>query len=121
MGLDGVEIILRVEELFSIEIGDEEAAAVLTVGDFYELICAKLNISPLQSPITSRELPVITQREKTFLFLERHTPLPAPPEVLPWSPQSAWDCVVTVFVDQMGLKREEITCHARIAADLGVD
>jgi hypothetical protein len=121
MGLDGVEIILRTEELFAIDIGDEEAAKVETVGQFYELICSKLQIHPLQSPVTSEELPVITHREKVFLFLSRHTPLPAPAEALPWSPQSVWDCVVAVFVDQQGLSANDVTYHARIAKDLGVD
>lgn len=59
MGLDAVEIILRVEELFAIGIDDEEAAKVETVGQFYELICSKLHIPPLRSPVTSEELPVI--------------------------------------------------------------
>ena len=121
MGLDSVEIVLRAEELFGIEIDDEEAASVHTVGHFYSLICVKLNISPLESPVTSPELPVITQREKIFSFLARHTSLPAPPDVLPWSPQSVWDCVVAVFVDQMALKPQKITYHARISRDLGVD
>jgi hypothetical protein len=121
MGLDAVEIILRAEELFVITIGDDEAAAVRTVGDFYNLICSKLNVTPLPSPITSAELPKITHKEKTFLFLSRHTPLPAPPEVLPWSPQSVWDVLVGIFIDQQGLKREDILYHARIVHDLGVD
>jgi hypothetical protein len=121
MGLDAVEIVLRSEELFVISIGDKEAAAVRTVGDFYNLICSKLNVTPLPSPITSAELPEITHKEKKFLFLSKHTPLPAPPEVLPWSPQSVWDALVAVFVDQQGLKREEILYRARIAQDLGVD
>jgi acyl carrier protein len=121
MGLDSVEIILRAEELFAIDIGDEEAAKVETVGQFYELICSKLHIPPLQSPVTSEELPVITHREKVFLSLSRHTPLPAPADALPWSPQSVWDCVVAVFVDQLGLSTNDVTYHARIAKDLGVD
>jgi hypothetical protein len=121
MGLDAVEIVLRTEELFAITIADDEGAAVRTVGDFYNLICSKLNITPLPSPITSAELPKITDKEKTFLFLSRHTPLPAPPEVLPWSPQSVWDVVVAIFVDQQALKREDILYHARITQDLGVD
>ena len=87
MGLDAVEIVLRAEELFVITIGDDEAAAVRTVGDFYNLICSKLNVTPLPSPITSAELPEITHKEKTLLFLSKYTPLPAPPEVLPWSSQ----------------------------------
>ena len=121
VGLDSVEIVLRTEELFAIEIDDDDAAKVRTVGDFYELICAKLHLSPLPAPVTSKELPVITNREKSLLFLSRRTPLPAPPEVLPWSPQTVWDCVVAIFVDQQGLKPEKIVYRARIAQDLGVD
>jgi|SRR5208337_2710267 len=120
MGLDAVEIILRAEELFAIDIGDEEAAKVETVGQFYELICSKLQIPPSQSPVTSEVLPVITHREKVFAFLSRNTRLPAPAEVLPWSPQSVWDCVVAVFVDQQGLRAKDVTYQARIAKDLGV-
>jgi hypothetical protein len=63
----------------------------------------------------------ITHQEKTFLFLEKHLPLPAPPEVLPWSSQSVWDALVAVFVDQQQLKAEDIQYHALIAQDLGVD
>jgi hypothetical protein len=121
MGLDAVEIILRAEELFVITIGDDEAAAVRTVGDFYNVICSKLNVTPLRSPIASTDLPEITHKEKTFLFLSRHTPLPAPPEVLPWSPQSVWDVLVAIFVDQQGLQQQDILYHARITQDLGVD
>ena len=90
-------------------------------GDFYNLICRKMSVTPLQSPVTSEELPTITHKEKKFLLLSKHTPLPAPPEVLPWSPQSVWDALVAVFVDQQGLKRKEILYGARIAQDLGVD
>jgi len=121
MGLDAVEIVLRTEELFVITIEDAEAGAVRTVGDFYNLICSKLNVTPLPSPITSAELPKITHEEKKFWFLSTHTPLPAPPEVLPWSPQSVWDALVAVFVDQQGLKPPEILYYARIVQDLGVD
>ncbi len=96
MGLDSVEIVLRTEELFGIAISNDEAAAVRIIGEFYTLICAKLNLSPLQSPVTSAKLPKITQKDKKFLFLYTHTSLPAPPEVLPWSAQSVWDCLVTV-------------------------
>jgi hypothetical protein len=121
MGLDAVELILRAEELFVITMEDDEAAAVHTVGDFYDLICSKLQLTPLQSPVTSAELPKITHKEKKFLFLSTHTPLPAPPEILPWSPQTVWDALVTIFVDQQGLEAEDILYHARIVQDLGVD
>jgi hypothetical protein len=121
MGLDAVEIILRAEELFDTEISDEERSRVETVGQFYELICSKLNVSPLLFPVTSEVLPVITEHQKMLLFLSRPKHLPIPTDVLPWSPQSVWDCVVSIFVDQQGLKPEEVRHSARIAKDLGVD
>jgi len=121
MGLDAVEICLRCEELFAITLADDEASGVRTVHDLYRLICTKLDVTPLPSPTTSAELPRITEKERIFLFLQRHKPLPTPPEVLPWSDQTVWDALVAIFVDQQGLKREQILPHARIATDLGVD
>src|ERR1700743_3053531 len=121
MGLDAVEIVLRTEELFVITIEDDEAAGVRTVGDFYNLICRKMSLMPLEFPVTSAKLPTITHKKKKLLFFSTHTPLPAPPDALPWSPQSVWDVLVSVFVNQQGLKREEILYSARIAQDLGVD
>jgi hypothetical protein len=121
MGLDAVEMVLRTEELFVINIGDDEAASVRTVGDFYNLICEKLDVPLLQNPVTPANLPVVTEKEKVFLFLQKQTPLPAPPEVLPWSPQSVWDSLVAVIVDQLCLEPREVLYHARFVEDLRVD
>jgi hypothetical protein len=121
MGLDAVEICLRCEELFAITLADGEASAVRTVDDLYRLICTKLDMTPLPSPVASAELPRITEKEKIILFLQRHRPLPAPPHLLPWSGQTVWDALVAVFVDQQGLKREQVLPSARIAQDLGID
>jgi acyl carrier protein/energy-converting hydrogenase Eha subunit A len=46
MGLDAVELILRAEEEFNITIEDSEAERVRTVGDFYQLILTKLDLTP---------------------------------------------------------------------------
>jgi acyl carrier protein len=46
MGLDAVEIILRTEDEFSISISDDEAASVVTVGDFYKVVLSKLDLTP---------------------------------------------------------------------------
>jgi acyl carrier protein len=121
MGLDAVEIVLRTEELFVITIEDGEVAIVRTVGNFYDLVCGKLNLVPLQAPVSSAQLPEVTMKKKTFLFMYKHTPLPAPAEVLPWSSQSVWDCRVAVIVDQQGLKPDKVQYDARFVEDLGVD
>lgn len=121
MGLDAVELVLRAEEFFVISISDEQAAEVRTVGDFYRLICRKLDVTPAPSPLTSEQLPVLTHWERAFLIGKTPTPLSAPSEVLPWSGQSVWDCLVVLFVDQLSLKPEEITYNALIVADLGID
>jgi hypothetical protein len=42
MGLDGLELILEVEESFGISISDDEAAKIDNVGKFYETILSKL-------------------------------------------------------------------------------
>jgi acyl carrier protein len=46
MGLDAVEIVMRTEDEFSITILDDEAAAAITVGDFYQVVLAKLDVTP---------------------------------------------------------------------------
>jgi acyl carrier protein len=38
MGLDTVEIVLRTEETFNIDLPDEECSKVITVGDLYRLV-----------------------------------------------------------------------------------
>ena len=42
MGLDGVELLIAVEDRFGIAIGDEEAAQIATVGDLHELVLSRL-------------------------------------------------------------------------------
>lgn len=43
MGLDTVEIVLRVEETFGVDLPDDELGSVRTVGDLHELLLRKLD------------------------------------------------------------------------------
>jgi acyl carrier protein len=43
MGLDTVEIVLRVEETFGVDLPDDELESVATVGDLYKLLLSKLD------------------------------------------------------------------------------
>jgi hypothetical protein len=120
MGLDAVELILRAEELYSTTFTDDEAAQVRTVGDFYQLICSRLNLTPLTNPQNPPTLPKISEVESLGFLRRRYTHLPPPPEVLPWHPQSVWNTLVAIFVDQLCLKPDKILPDARILDDLGV-
>ncbi len=53
MGLDGVELILAVEESFGIQIANEEAATLFTVGDLYKFIAKKVPAPDLKTCMTS--------------------------------------------------------------------
>jgi acyl carrier protein len=46
MGLDSVEIVLRIEDEFSISLPDDELSSVRTVGELYELVLSKLDTTP---------------------------------------------------------------------------
>jgi len=43
MGLDTVEIVLRVEETFGVDLPDDELGSVSTVGDLYKLLLSRLD------------------------------------------------------------------------------
>ncbi len=45
MGLDAVEIVMEVEEVFDIQIADEAAQRIVTVGDLFECIVEKVRFS----------------------------------------------------------------------------
>lgn len=46
MGLDSVELVLRIEEEFSIELPDGEIMDTRTVGDLYRVVLSKLETTP---------------------------------------------------------------------------
>jgi hypothetical protein len=52
------QLVFDTNALFAITLTDDEASAVRTVGDFYRLICSKLSLDPLPSPVTSLQLPI---------------------------------------------------------------
>ena len=54
MGLDSVEIVLSAEEMFDIEISDEAAGRMQTVGDMHEFVMSEL--VRLERPNINRDI-----------------------------------------------------------------
>ena len=54
MGLDGVELVMAVEERFAITISDEEATSIRTVGDLEHLVTTKVAVTDKASCLTQR-------------------------------------------------------------------
>ncbi len=108
IGLDGVEIVLRCEEVFEIYLSDEDVGATVTVGDLYRLICKELNLPPGEHPTEDTGFDRLPRG--TLNLTKVH-----------WNPEDVWATLVAIFVDQQQLDAKEITYTARINADLGVD
>jgi len=54
MGLDTVEIVMRIEEEFAIDLPDAELEQVRTVGDLHELVLSKLKTTTASSCLSSK-------------------------------------------------------------------
>jgi acyl carrier protein len=48
MGLDSVEILVRVEKYFGISIPDREAEKILTVQEFADCVFTKVTVNPTE-------------------------------------------------------------------------
>jgi acyl carrier protein len=108
MGLDTVELVMRAEEVFAINLPVDECERVQTVGDLYRLVCSHLQLTPIESPTLEagrNRLP------RGVLNLE--TPR--------WTSEDVWSTLVDLFVDQLAVREDEVTPTASILDDLGCD
>ena len=53
MGMDGLELVLEVEETFGVEIDDAAAERILTVGELWDYICARVDFAPAATCATA--------------------------------------------------------------------
>jgi acyl carrier protein len=94
MGLDIVELIVTVEDVFHIHIADEEANSLSTVGDLHDFILGKLADSKRALASTD--------------------------EVVDLERQDTWETLCQIVVKQTGLDRKIVTPESRILDDLGI-
>ena len=71
MGLDALELVMAVEEKFNIEISDQEAQHILTVGEFQRLILSKLNISDESTCMTQQAFHMIRRQAMNTFSIPR--------------------------------------------------
>jgi acyl carrier protein len=71
MGMEVVDLVLRVEKAFSIQIDNHDANAIRTVGDLYQLILSKVPTrGPLHDQVTWEKLRLIVATQLGLLEYE---------------------------------------------------
>ncbi len=108
MAVDLVEIVLRTEETFTVDLPDHECAQVLTVGDLYRLVLRKLDLpyhpaTDIESHASGRN------RSCTFLNLS------------PWTTPDVWTTLKALTQHQLQVQAEEVQEAAHFQHDLGAD
>jgi acyl carrier protein len=106
MGLDVVELTMKCEETFHVELEDWRLGQMRTVGDLFELICEQLG------------LPFGPQEPRPTL----------PPRIPPvdvtsegWNRETVWSKVVEICVDQLQVGEEDVVYSANFGDDLKAD
>ena len=109
MGLDTVEIVLRTEETFNVDLPDDQCSQVITVGDLYRLVLGNL------------KLPYVPAKEIEAGGHGRnrsHLRMPSLPQ---WSPSDVWLTLKGIIADQLQVSEEDVTEEAALGRDLGCD
>jgi acyl carrier protein len=109
MGLDTVEIVLRTEEVFNIDLPDDECGQVVTVGDLYRLVLSKL------------ELPYVGPAEVESSAQGRNRTSMSMPGLSPWSPPDVWMTLRGIIIDQLQIDEAEVKEDATFLNDLRCD
>jgi acyl carrier protein len=113
LGLDAVEIILRTEEVFAVDLPDSECAQVSIVGDLYRLLLLKLGL-PYRSPggIENPDDPAragYNRAQSQF------------PSIKPWTTPDVWITLKAIIQDQLQVHDDDIREDARFVQDLGCE
>ncbi len=109
MGLDTVELVLRTEDVFSVDLPDEECELIRTVGDLYKAVLQKL------------DLPYVPSSEIESQSLGRVRHLNRALQLSPWTVPDVWLTLKEVIHDQLGVGRSRILESAAFLDDLGCD
>jgi acyl carrier protein len=109
MGMDLVEIVIRVEETFAIDLPSHECSLIRTVGDLFRLTLEKLKLPYL--PAVEGELDAIGQD-----FSQRRFP-----GLANWTTPNVWATLRGIICDQLQVKDSDVRESATFLQDLRCD
>lgn len=113
MGLDTVEIILRTEETFGVDLPDDECGRVQTVGDLYRLVLDKLKLPYIPTKeIENPENSATAGRDFSRRTLSALTT---------WTTEDVWVTLKALIEDQLQVDAEDVRESASFLNDLGCD
>jgi acyl carrier protein len=109
MGLDFVELVMRTEEVFSVELPDDQCESIRTVGDLYRLVLEKLALPYISSvEIAANSVGVVRPLNKVQLLIS-------------WTTPDAWLTLRFLIHEELGIESNRITEGATFLDDLGCD
>jgi acyl carrier protein len=106
MGLDVVEVVMRCEEEFDIQLDDWRLEHMQTVGDLFELICEQLLLpfgQDLPTPKSGANVPL-------------DVAVPGG-----WTRDTVWSKLVEIVIDQLQVKPDEVNYTSKFGEHLGAD
>jgi acyl carrier protein len=113
LGLDAVEIILRTEEVFAVNLPDSECSKISTVGDLYRFLLEKLKLPYLSSD--GIENPDGATRVGYNRAQSQF------PSLKPWTAPDVWITLKAIIRDQLQIHEDCIRENARFVQDLGCE
>jgi acyl carrier protein len=112
MGLDTVELILRAEETFGIELPDYECSLIITVGDLYRLVLDKLSLLYLPASLIEDPQSEFTGRDRSGNQF---------PALADWNTPDVWATLKGLICDQLQVDESQIQESASFSNDLRCD
>jgi acyl carrier protein len=108
MGLDFVELVMRTEEVFSVELPDEECEFIRSVGDLYKLVLSKLQLPYVPSSDVEAHSPGTVRSGRSM-------------QLSAWTTPDVWLTLKEVIHEELGVKRSAIKESATFIDDLRCD
>jgi acyl carrier protein len=106
MGMGLVEMVIRVEETFAIDLPNDECSLIRTVGDLFRLTLEKLKLSysPAVEGAIGRD------------FSKRGFPA-----LTDWTTPDVWATLRGIICDQLQVEKDEVRESSTVLEDLGCD